>query len=383
MNNTLKDISVTISDLLKEDNQFYGYFLIDVDRGLSDEIKTACVALDKKFNKLYLLINPTFWSTLSDLQKSGILKHEVLHIILDHFQYTKEKYPDEESLNIACDLVVNQMIPRIELPDTAYYLDTFSELNLLPNKGVDYYYKKIVNLTGDSSTDEQLKNKKEDYQFYNHKWKDVTDLSSDEKQEIKEDVKIKCNIIKDKYEIGNLDNILETIVKNTSTYKPLSWKKILRQFWSSSKKTYIKSTRRKRSKRYPLQEGKKIKVKQNILVAVDTSGTMSDEMIADVFNEIDEMYKSKCVITILEADTTIKKEYVYKGVRPKKISGRGGTSFDYVIEECNKRKLDGVIYMTDGLAYAPEKKCKHKLLWIIPKKFKDITNHLKEKKIYV
>ena len=91
-----------------------------------------------------------------------------------------------------------------------------------------------------------------------------------------------------------------------------------------------------------------------IVVCIDTSGSVDDEMIAHIFNEIFEILaKRKHDITIVECDAEVQR--VYKAKTPKdiklKVAGRGGTWFSPAIEYVNDHKefRDALmIYFTDG-----------------------------------
>ena len=79
----------------------------------SNEIPTAGVrVVDGRFE---LLVNEDFFSKLTEKQRIGLMKHEMLHLMLDHC--TGRSKPGNHTVwNIACDLAINTMIPVIELP---------------------------------------------------------------------------------------------------------------------------------------------------------------------------------------------------------------------------------------------------------------------------
>ena len=104
-----------------------------------------------------------------------------------------------------------------------------------------------------------------------------------------------------------------------------------------------------------------------MVVAIDTSGSISDEELEIFFSEINGIYKQGADITILESDAEVKRFYPYKGKIPKSVQGGGGTSFEPVMQWLKKtgRKYDGCIYLTDGFAEAPETKPSCRLLWVV------------------
>ena len=136
----------------------------------------------------------------------------------------------------------------------------------------------------------------------------------------------------------------------------LSWQKILKKYvgtiTANKRKTRTRLNRRQ-PERFDLSGSMDDKVIK-IVVAIDTSGSVNDEMIARIFNEIFSILaKRKHDITVIECDAEVQR--VYKAKTPDdiktKVAGRGGTWFSPVIEYINKNKYfrDALlIYFTDG-----------------------------------
>lgn len=136
----------------------------------------------------------------------------------------------------------------------------------------------------------------------------------------------------------------------------LSWQAILKKYvgtvTANKRKTRMRLNRRQ-PERFDLSGTVDDKVLK-IVVAIDTSGSMSDTMIGQVMNEIFAILaKRKHDITIIECDAEVRR--VYKAKTPadikKKVIGRGGTWFSPVIDYINKDKYfrDALlIYFTDG-----------------------------------
>lgn len=136
----------------------------------------------------------------------------------------------------------------------------------------------------------------------------------------------------------------------------LSWQAILKKYigtiTANKKKTRTRLNRRQ-PERFDLSGTIDNKVLK-IVVAIDTSGSVDDHMIAQIFNEIFAILaKRKHDITVIECDAEI--QNVYKARTPadiqKKLSGRGGTCFSPVVDYINQDKLfrDALlIYFTDG-----------------------------------
>ena len=136
----------------------------------------------------------------------------------------------------------------------------------------------------------------------------------------------------------------------------LSWQAILKKYigtiTANKRKTRTRLNRRQ-PERFDLSGSMDDKVLK-LVVAIDTSASVDDKMIAAIFNEIFAILaKRKHDITVIECDADVRR--VYKVRTPAdvkmKVAGRGGTSFTPVIEYINDDKYfrDALlIYFTDG-----------------------------------
>ena len=136
----------------------------------------------------------------------------------------------------------------------------------------------------------------------------------------------------------------------------LSWQAILKKYVgtiaANKRKTRMRLNRRQ-PERFDLS-GKIDDKVLKIAVAIDTSGSVDDIMIAKIFNEIFEILaKRKYEITVIECDSEVQRVYKAKTKNDiqKKVMGRGGTWFSPVIDYVNNDKYfrDALlIYFTDG-----------------------------------
>ena len=128
---------------------FYGHILGNVTRRVESTIPTAAVSLNQ--SGISLLVNPDFFiEELNSDERCAVLKHEILHLVFKHLFRINEKITNHFIFNIAADLVVNQFVKPWPLPNSAYTLDKFSDLNLKPNKSLEYYYTKLIEDKNDS-----------------------------------------------------------------------------------------------------------------------------------------------------------------------------------------------------------------------------------------
>lgn len=163
---------------------------------------------------------------------------------------------------------------------------------------------------------------------------------------------------------GEFTELIEKLIQK----KPevFNWKAYFRRLLGSIYDVNIRSTRRKVSKRFEDAAGIQHKKKVSILVAVDTSGSVSQKELQEFFSEIDYAYKAGAKITILQCDTRINSIEDYDGKNIPEIKGRGGTDFNQPVDYYVKHKKDyaSLVYFTDGGASLPSKSPQG-IVWVI------------------
>lgn len=369
-----------IKDLMLEE-PFYGLFLVGINKTWSDELPTAGVSRNKI--GVQLTVNDQFWFELSREQKVGILKHETLHIAFGHMTL-RAKYPNHKLFNIAADIEINQYINRSTLPDGALYPDTFKELNLPPKAGTDKYYKLLQQAEQDntSPTLTNLLNQMQDGSSpYDHPtWSDFEDLDEAEKKLIEKQIEHQLKNAAEETQKGRgtiPGELSERISKLFEVEPPkFDWRGYLRRFVGNSAITYTKKLQRKYNKRYVENPGLKIKHRNHVLVAIDTSGSVSSTELEEFYKEILHMHKTGNQITIIQCDTDVRSIEVFNPKKTFKVKGRGGTDFQPVINHYNEnsRKYTNLIYLTDGECSAPSNAPK-RLLWVLSSRSSE-TKHL-------
>ena len=76
------------------------------------------------------------------------------------------------------------------------------------------------------------------------------------------------------------------------------------------------------------------------------------------------MHKTGHQITVVQCDTQINSVEVFNPRKDWDIKGRGGTSFQPVIDHYNEKGYyTALIYLTDGEAYTPDN-CPKNTLWV-------------------
>jgi len=110
----------------------------------------------------------------------------------------------------------------------------------------------------------------------------------------------------------------------------------------------------------------------NITLAIDTSASVTDKELSNIFNEIFAILaKRKHDITVIECDAKVQRIYKAKTTRDikAKVTGRGGTLFTPVIEHINNERYYRdvlLIYFTDGYGEAKIPRPRtYRNLWVI------------------
>jgi len=390
-----EQLGKTSKDLILKE-PFYGLFLLMLNKQWNNTVvSTAGVARLGINYQLYL--NENFWDTLKPEQRRGLLKHELMHIGFFHVtDFTH--LTDHQIANIAMDLEINQYIDKDDLPPGPQLITNYPELNLEPKKGTKYYYDKLLqgkkngncpNLNkvlegmsqGQCTVTIKIPGKgksapgggggESEVQLPNHdSWKEFEDLDEATKKLINKQVEhilkdVADNVVKSRGTVpGEFTEILARI--NHVEPPKFDWKSYLRRFAGGSVKVFTKKSRRKYNKRYEENPGLKIKPRRHILVAIDTSGSVSSNELKEFMHEIHHMHKTGTEVTIAQSDTAIHKIEAYNPRQDFKVVGRGGTSFQPILDyyNVNTHKYTCLIYLTDGEAPAPTP-ARGKMLWVM------------------
>ena len=348
---------------------FYGLFLIGLNKEYITTIPTAGVS--KRNIGVQLSINPEFFTELSEDHRYGLIKHEILHISFGHM-VMRDLYSDKKLFNIAADLEINQYIANHHLPEGGLMLSSFPELNLPERAGTKTYYDLLQQAREDGtcpSLDNLMSQMDGNSQYCHAGWDEIEDLSEADKKLLQKQIEhqIKESAEQTQKKHGTVPGELAELINRLLNPEPpkFDWKGYLRRFVGNSSIVYTKKLRRKYNKRYSANPGLKIKFKNHILVGVDTSGSVNSEELKEFFSELTHMHKTGHKITVAQCDTQLKSVKEFNPNKDWEIHGRGGTSFQPVIDHYNEKKgrYTALVYLTDGEAYTPED-CPKNTLWV-------------------
>jgi predicted metal-dependent peptidase len=389
-------LSKACKDLMFRE-MYWGFFILMMNKVWRNNLPTAGVS--KNGINFQLAINEEFFTNLPKLHREGLIQHEAMHIAYNHLTQWFS-FPDRKIANIAMDLVINQTISDDYLPEGGMKLELFPELNLEPDQGTHYYYEKLTQAkeqkeqtgsSGSAALDSLLDQMESgegngNIELPDHStWEEFNGLSESESRIMKAQLD---RVLEQAAEMtvkkrGTVPGDIRDYLLTLQQVEPpkFDWKGYLRLFIGTSAKVYIKKSRRKENIKFPDSAGIKIKRKQNILLAIDTSGSVSEDELLEFMSEIYHIWKTGVEVTIIQCDTRIRSIDEYKGTFEMKFHGRGGTEFDPVLEYFNenRNKFNSLIYFTDGECYTSIQP-RNPVLWVLSER-STINNDLPGKVI--
>ena len=401
--------------LISERDSYYGYFLMNMQFRASFTTNSIAGIKLNEFPPV-LEANPLLLCKYTLKEILYVICHEIDHVVLNHpaemVKANPEKDPDRfYEFNLAADASVNDRINHeIKTENKAFLsapdgLITSQELAKMfklrgvaslesyayyfaliegkgkppqvgsPQNGQDSMMSKKSDTSGDggsreggepsdeTSTEnadesgessEQIVTANNCGNLQDHNWEAGED-AEDAAAAVRELVNSAVDMMNEESR-GLMPATFMSQVKEINKPAELSWQAILKKYVgtiaANKRKTRMRLNRRQ-PERFDLSGRVDDKVLK-IAVAIDTSGSVDDEMIAKIFNEIFEILaKRKHEITVIECDSEVQRVYRArnKSEIQKKVMGRGGTWFSPVIDYVNNDKYfrDALlIYFTDG-----------------------------------
>lgn len=364
-----------VNSLLLDENQFFGYFYLQMAHEVRLDM-TAAFGVNIKQGKYVLYVNPfILLRQPPDVMKDGI-KREILHVISAHLIRVHELSASYHSraVHMAMDMVVNDYledVPRDAI--TVSNVNARFGLDLKRFRTLEYYAKAI---------DKVIQNKPDVFVTTNEAHQviamEFNDESNhdiwDESDPLDGDTmdKITERYIESSSK-GELEGYVKTLVSTfQKTRRALPWyfylKKLIGKVASGRKKTTMRRNRRQ-PERMDLS-GSLRNHKANVWVALDMSGSITDSEFTAALEQVLQIVQAyNHRITVVECDNEVRRHYVMETVRDIKprLDVRGATAFSPVIQMANHHKVDLLVYFTDGkgethLKSAPKG---YKILWVL------------------
>jgi len=356
---------------------------------LTDSIPTACVTFDKNGNFINFLFNPEFWSKSSFYEKTFVLCHECLHLILRHGHRFKDS-KENITANYAMDIVVNHsLVNRFGFirenisgwedlcwVDTIFKNKKINNLDIPQDETAEYYLNLIKRVfSNDKSFVQKLVDTHEfgdgdDKELFN---KLNNELSPDEKESIrkfydKHSQKAGC-------QSGNILHFAsnskvtvkkrwESVVKKWSQNRIVSigkdndqWARKHRRFMFLDSGFFLPSE-------FEVEDFDLEKGKLKVLFFLDASGScwhLKDRFFAAA----ESLPKKYFEVELFSFDTQV----FSTDFKQRRIKGGGGTSFsiieNYIQSNCKDKYPDGVWIMTDGYGDSVRPAHPEKWFWFL------------------
>lgn len=392
------DLNRHVARYLKEE-PFYAALSRHIEKIPSSAIPTAGVCVNPNSGTFELLYNPEFVGKLTDDEVVLLLKHEFLHLILEH---VTGRMPDKSQMrmwNHATDLAINSEIFPKDAPSKDSIKNLF-DMCLIPGKegpykdlpigqSADFYFEKIKQMVQEmkdkmgndgssgsgEGTGEGTGNDPQsgDGGFDSHDgWgedgknpipQDVRDLA---KERLRQAMTEAANEANRTGSWGTVSQAMKKeIIKRISS--KIDWKKVLRYFVKTSQKADKQNSIRKINRRFPyIHAGRKTNRTAKIAISIDQSGSVSDAMLVTFFAELDNL-ADLAEFTVIPFDDRVAEEKVYVWKKGQKRKAErvlcGGTNFDAPTNYVNDKGFDGHIILTDMCAPKPiHSKCQR--MWM-------------------
>ncbi len=291
----------------------------------------------------HLFYNPMFTESLTDKECIGVLLHEVGHIALLHVY--RRKYREPERWNVACDKVVNALLvaANIPLPE-----------NLVPPGPLGSLAEELY---------EQIT--PEEMALYN---RDVLEpgsmgAPSDAPEKSEKDWR---DVIAGSH--GLMPGAFSRIIEE-ATQPRKDWKEELAKFIHSTAKadshTWARQSRR--SKGMP---GWNREVESNIVIVLDTSGSVTGPILNAFVAECRAITSLNGIsAVIMSADALVHQIVEPGGEFPTEWKGGGGTSFIPALKAAAQYEPNCIVYLTDGCGTYP-KGSEYPVLWALTNPYK-------------
>jgi len=366
-----------VSSILLDD-MFVHELLMIMDKKQSTKVPTMGVCM--KDSRIELLYNLDFVKKLTDAEVRYVLKHETLHVALHHITQRLSEDPKERDLwNIAADLAINCLIsesatckaPRLTDPKTGKEVVTAQ----LPK---NYGFPEKLSM----EQYVQLLREKQQQDQKNGKGKGKGKSQSGEGEgegEGGEGGEGGTPTLDDhsgwaESEIGDeqIRQKIEQMANSSTSWGTMSadvkeqilaaqkakvpWTKILRHYFGNLISNRRSPTFKRPNRRfgYPFS-GTKRNFADRKLVAIDTSGSVGSDDLAQFLTEINKLSEVQPVdLALFDADITQMPKAFDKRHATYEFSGRGGTDFAPICELASQRKYQSLIILTDGYASPPE-----------------------------
>ena len=345
------DLSVLKTKMLiKPELAFYTSVMLQLDVYLSDEVQTAAT------NGKYIKFNETFMDKKTEPEQLFVMVHEILHVCYLHM--FRGELLDKRKYNVAADYHINYFIvntlgltmPKDGLYDEQYAgMSTEEIYHLLPDDETEPDYDDLEPGEGEGGEGE------------------TKNLAETEVQGIIQQAAVEAQIQR---QAGNIPaDILRRIDEEINPLLP--WQTLLARYAQERSNDDYSWQRRNLYIPHQYLPSLYSETIGDILVAVDCSGSVSEEELNQYCSEIREIMSQlnpmKTTIVSFSHEITNIQVIEEDDPTPIEVKGNGGTCCREVVDKIKASDDVISIIFTDGeMDLTPTQELQGKeILWII------------------
>jgi predicted metal-dependent peptidase len=356
-----------ITLMTKADSAFFTTVCFSLKHVWDESIPTAAT------DGLSILFNPDFFVSLSKEEQVFLLLHEVGHVIFSHM--TRRGARDPRVWNYAGDYVINAMLIErsFKMPEGGLYEARFKEMStdqvydilIKENPQTEDRHMDIIEGGGSGDKDAAAGGG-------TPQDKAAKEAAASDLQNKIDDILIRASVQSrmqgDKP--GTIPGSIQIFLDKLLNPK-LPWQSILRKYMNNMNKVDY-SWRRPNRRFFPDHHLPSLysEALVDIAVAVDTSGSVSDQEFHRFVSEVASIFKSHKPkkITLIQFDTSLKainEVHSLEELKALKFTGRGGTIIRPVIDWVHENKPQLMMIFSDGGFHHYNQPVKSPLLWMI------------------
>jgi len=394
---------------------FFGEVLNRMSVVQNNTLPTMCT------DRFRIYYNSTFTANLKINEIAFVICHEILHNTLDHF--TRKQHRRHEKFNMAADYALNPLLSDIDIqargpegsePCLAFPKDASGELiGLLDKKYYGMAMEKIYDMLPDQPEDQvQITVENASGQINgksssgggkgNGKKKTVprpgdmvsnSSIDHSQSKDLNGNKEDTYDARGEKEQQEDMKKVVRDAASRTAGKNPANIERLLSSIlkvnvpWQSLLKRYVNTITNKVEARWKdarlgtlginIQEDKKTYGLGNVIIAIDTSGSITDQELSTYLAETNKILRAHPIqnLYILSCDTEVKRDKIIHLRNPRKIpenvqiSGGGGTEFQPVfdwVKDSLRGNPDLLIYFTDSEGKSPRPVAwQNKVIWFI------------------
>lgn len=356
MSNAEQALSKAKMRLMLDGGRFISSIVLQMEHKFSELIPTAAT------NGKEVLYNEDFFMELNEKERVGLIAHEAWHVAFMH--NIRRGNRDPLIWNYAGDYVINYQVRDAGL--------------VLPEPHL--YDRKYINKTTEEVYDMLMEEYEESggglpENILDGDILDATDESMSDEEKAHKEMEVQAIIVKAvtqaqmDQQAGSIPGEINRAIQDLINPK-LNWKELLQRFVDGvAKEDY--SWRRPNKRYFPevIMPSPFSETIDHMTVAIDTSGSVSEEMLLEMLSEIQGIYDvfQPKKMVIMDCDWEIHNIHEVQDsneITTLTFNGGGGTSLHPPVDWAKKQETNVMLYFTDLWAAQIEEEPEFPILWI-------------------